>query len=403
MQLNPVSGAVINRDTYVYNGQGYGQLGGMLQHGYDTDLNRPFLFQDQNGRTHRAVMMKTGRTVQNKKTGLLTPEKKPVLIDRLQATQFANPVMNAATMRKEEWIQIDRAVMPPRRERLSAWDDLVSRNTIGGFNAMGKLTYEYQAQNDPMEAIVDMDPVADGRGDRVLFNLRSIPLPVIHCDFHFTARELAVSRNFGTPLDMTSAEACGRRIREKVEDLLLGIEEGTEYGTVTTGAGTHTGLSKIYGYTNFPYRTTKVDLHSPSAANPEQIVEDVLEMMDLMYADKFYGPFILYHTTGYTRFLNDDYFRSGGTSATRTLRERLLQIEGLSAIRRLDRFTSGSQLILVQMTPDVVQAINGMDITTVQWESQGGMRINFKVMAIMVPLLKANYAGETGIVHGTTS
>jgi len=44
-----------------------------------------------------------------------------------------------------------------------------------------------------------------------------------------------------------------------------------------------------------------------------------------------------------------------------------------------------------------------MPITTVQWESQGGMRLNFKVMAIQVPQLRADYSSQSGIAHGTTS
>jgi hypothetical protein len=49
-----------------------------------------------------------------------------------------------------------------------------------------------------------------------------------------------------------------------------------------------------------------------------------------------------------------------------------------------------------------------MDITTLQWESHGGMRINFKVMAIQVPDIRAQYVGtststrKVGIVHATT-
>jgi hypothetical protein len=53
------------------------------------------------------------------------------------------------------------------------------------------------------------------------------------------------------------------------------------------------------------------------------------------------------------------------------------------------------------MTPDVVRAINGLDLTTVQWESVGGMRLNFKVMAIQVPQIRSTYAGRCGICHAT--
>ena len=60
-------------------------------------------------------------------------------------------------------------------------------------------------------------------------------------------------------------------------------------------------------------------------------------------------------------------------------------------------------MLFVQMTPDVARAVNGMDITTVQWEDHGGFRQNFKVMAMLVPQIRADFNGNTGIVHATTS
>ncbi len=130
---------------------------------------------------------------------------------------------------------------------------------------------------------------------------------------------------------------------------------------------------------------------------------DVLEMRDLMYNDFFYGPFVLYHSTSYDQYLDNDYFRTGSTAAHRTLRERIMSIDGISAVRRLDYLTSGYVMIMVQMTSDVARAIDGMGITTVQWEAKGGMQLNFKVMAIQVPQLRADFNGRCGIVHGTTS
>jgi hypothetical protein len=88
------------------------------------------------------------------------------------------------------------------------------------------------------------------------------------------------------------------------------------------------------------------------------------------------------------------------------LRERLQKIDGIQDVRRLDFLPSSTNpwtLIMVQMTADVAQAINGMDITTVQWESVGGMRLNFKVMCIQVPRLRSDYYGRCGVLHATTS
>jgi hydroxymethylglutaryl-CoA reductase len=60
-------------------------------------------------------------------------------------------------------------------------------------------------------------------------------------------------------------------------------------------------------------------------------------------------------------------------------------------------------LILVQLTKDVARAVVGQDITTIQWEEKGGLVLKFKVMAIMVPQLRATFAGNCGILHANAS
>jgi hypothetical protein len=290
-------------------------------------------------------------------------------------------------------------VLRAARQRLRAWADLAGANTFGGFNGMSKTILEHETMSDPGEAIVDMDGLTEGRQDQPRFQLEGLPLPITHSDFWFSSRRLAVSRNTGTPLDTTMAEAAGRRVAEMIEKTTIGVETGITYGNSTNYGRT----SSVYGYTNFPNRITKTDLTIPTGANPEAVVQDILEMRDLLYSHNFYGPFMLYHSTGYDIFLDNDYFRAGGTSVLQTLRQRVAGIDGIAGIRRLDFLTSGYVLIMVQMTSDVARAVNGMDITTVQWESVGGMRLNFKVMAIQVPQLRADFNGNTGIVHATTA
>jgi hypothetical protein len=385
---------------FVLNGQGHGPAGGVLSEvRYDPGMLRPFV----NNRGQRCVTVNTGQKAWSEKTKSFEPVQKTVLVEQLLARGVYSPVFNATSLRKEEWIELDRAVVRAARQRLRAWADLAAANTYGGFNGMAKLTLEYESMSDPGEAVVDMDGLSDGRNDSPSFQLRSLPLPITHSDFWFSERRLAVSRNSGTPLDTTMAEAAGRRVAEMIERTLIGVETGVTYGTQSAGVTAHQGTSTVYGYTNFPYRITKTDLTTPTGSNPEAVMQDVIEMRELMYAQGHYGPFVLYTSTGYDVHFDNDYFRTGSTAIQRTLRERLMAIEGIQSITRLDYLTTGYQMVMVQMTPDVAQAINAMDITTVQWESQGGLRKNFKVMAIQVPLLRAPYNGVAAIVHATTS
>lgn len=369
---------------YVANGQGHGPVGETFAgcH-FDTGLMRPYF--DKQGR--RAVsMLVNGRS-----------EKR--LIGDLLQSGISSPVFNATSLRKDEWIRIDEAVQRAARPRLRAWADLAASSPYGGFNGMSKTILEYEAMSDPGEAVVDMDALSEGRNDAPRYNLRGLPLPITHVDFWISARLRATSRNGGTPIDTTMAEAAGRRVAEMIEKTLIGVETGITYGA----ASEYDLAPTVYGYTNYPNRNTKTDLTTPTGANPEAILQDVLEMRSQLYADNFFGTYMLYHSTDYDTYLDNDYFRTGGTSVNMSLRQRIEAIDGISGVRRLDYLTSGYVLILVQMTSEVAQAVNGMDITTVQWESVGGLRLNFKVMAIQVPRLRSDYDGRTGIVHATTS
>ena len=108
-------------------------------------------------------------------------------------------------------------------------------------------------------------------------------------------------------------------------------------------------------------------------------------------------------STAWDRYLDDDYSTAKGDN---TLRERLKAISDITDVRTLDYLdTAGTSyiMVLVQMTSEVIREVIGMDITTVQWETRGGMMLNFKVMAILVPQIRADINSRTGIVHGTTA
>ena len=118
-------------------------------------------------------------------------------------------------------------------------------------------------------------------------------------------------------------------------------------------------------------------------------------------ANRYYGPYMVYHSTDWDQYLDNDYARLGGNNASMTLRDRLRRIEGIVDVRRLDFLTDDDNpftFIFVQMTSDVARAVVGLDLTTVQWESVGGMRLDFKVMTISVPQLRSDFEGRTGIL-----
>ena len=398
---------------FVLNGQAHGDVATrMSMIHFDEGLARPYI--DQSGQ--HCVTVNTGRT--EFKDGKIVPVfEKKLVAEYVQNGQMA-PTNNALTLRKDEWLMMDQAVLQATRQRLRAWIDLAAAASFGGFNGMSKMVLEHETITDAGEAIVDMDGLSEGNSDIPQTQLEGLPLPITHSSFMFGSRQLSVSRNTGTPLDTTMAEQAGRRIAEKIEKTLIGTNTGIGYGDGTGIYGENSGSKPtVFGYTTHPDRITKTDITTPTGVTTsEDTVSDVLEMRQLAYDQSFYGPFMLYHSSDWDTFLDNDYGvgTPGATAAfapNQTLRMRLRQIEGIQDVRRLDFFTSTFELVLVQMTSDVVRAVNGMDITTLQWETKGGMQLNFKVMAIMVPQIRSQFirqdqtvAGrKCGIVHGTTS
>lgn len=379
------------------------------------NLRRPYI--DKNG--NPAVTLNMGHTTLVK--GKQVPIKEHVLVrDVINKYGINSPVLNATSIRKEEWLLMDRQVERAARFRLRAWTDLAASNSFGGFDGMSKMILEHETMTDPGEAMVDMDGITDGRTDSPKFQLEGLPLPITHSDFWFSERRLKISRG-STPLDTVLAEAAARRVAETVEKTTIGVTTGVTYGGNSTQVGGYGRTPTVYGYTNFSNRLTKTNLTTPTTTNQATTLSEVLGMRDTLTANKFFGPFMIYHSNDWDKFMDGDYILSGGNVATQTLRERLKAIDGIQDVKRLDMLF-GSQLssatgpgtdvdvtlkpftlIMVQMTPDVARAVIGMNITTLQWDSVGGMRKNFKVMCILVPQLRADAYGNCGILHATTS
>lgn len=393
---------------FVLNGSAVGEVAGRVAEcGWDSGLLRPY--KDERGRV--CVTVNTGQVapLKDKKTGAPitnedgSPKYVPVyekqLVTRRMMEGLPVPLTNATTLRKDQWIRLDEKVLAAARARLRAWADLRAANTYGGFDGMANPILEHERVNDPGEAVVDMDGMTEGRSFAPKFDLVGLPLPITHSDFWLSSRFLATSRNKGQPADTLRAEFAGRRVAEMIEKTLIGTITGTTYGDSTDYAST----AKIYGYTNHPDRLTKTDLTIPTSSNGTTILDDWLACRELLYGNNFYGPFMVYTSTDYDQYLDNDF----KTYSDLSVRERLLQIEGVQGIRRLDYLTPTDShaftMIWVQMTEDVARAVNGMEITTVQWETMGGMRLNFKVMGIQVPQLRSDFNGKMGLLHARTA
>jgi len=146
------------------------------------------------------------------------------------------------------------------------------------------------------------------------------------------------------------------------------------------------GSNDLPGYTNFSSREqlsfSDVAWNDISGA-PEAAVTDVLAMRSALRDNGFTGPYVLYIPSNFDGTIDEDY----KSESDRTLRERLLSINGVEQVKVLPSLADDN-VLLVQMTRSVVQAAIGQDITTVTWDEMGGLANYWAILSVMSFALK---------------
>lgn len=304
--------------------------------------------------------------------------------DPLKKESFKTvPIQTNATLRPNEWKQLDDAVMAISRTRLSGIQDLIDNNLVYSLgNAMGTTVLQWDSMHDAMEAAVTMDGVTRSQGDRITYKTNVLPIPIIHVDYEINARVLAASRSLGNPLDTSSAEAAARKVSEKLEEMLF------------TNAPYSYGGGTIYGYLNHPDRSTASLGTAWSSDTAANILADVFAMKEASIGKKHYGPWMLYIPVAYEVMLDKDY----AAGYPGTIRERIMAIDGIKGIKVVDTLPAGN-VLLVQMTSDVVRLVRGMGIQNIEWQTEGKFVNKYKVITISVPQVRSDADGNSGIVH----
>lgn len=310
------------------------------------------------------------------------------LMKALASGEEISPKMlrTAGVLRKDEWVAFDTAVIEEAQTRLRGIADLIAMGlTMPIANSMGKTVLEYEKIGKMGPASVSLDGMVRTENDRAEFTLSSLPLPITHKDYFLNLRTLSASRTRGESLDTTQARMAGRMIAEAQETMLF------------QGGKTFGGFP-IYGYTTHPSRNIETfgtnGAWSATAKTGQNILDDLLTMITASEAANMYGPWIVYVSRNASTKLENDF----KANVTQSIRQRLMAVSGVQDVRIAD-FLPADNVLLVQMTREVVVLVQGEPLQTVQWDIEGGFGINFKAFQIQVPLVRADSAGQSGIVH----
>lgn len=328
----------------------------------------------------RPILAPDGRSYVSLNAGIDPETGKTIKKNKLVAN--AN-----ATMVKESWNLLDTTIIEASRPKMTAFNMLRGTNTFTIPDGMAVTVLQHQTESDITDATVSMDGIRQGEADRVEYGIENLPLPIYHKDFHFSAREVAASARMGVPLDMRNAALAATKVAEKVEKVYLGVDP-----TFTYGGGT------IYGLTNYPSRETKVLTNPTGTWTPEDTRTEVIEMIATLVGTHYSGPYDLLYGIGWLPYMQARYNQYDSTP----LAEILRRVERVNSVT-MSEFLPGFNLLLVERNQNVARAVVAMDIVVVQWDSHGGMQKNYKVMAIMVPQLRKDHDGNTGISHGNVT
>ena len=306
---------------------------------------------------------------------------------KLLANNFnVNSLRTNDVLRKDEWKQYDTALIEVATKRMPLVQELISRGlTYNISNGLGTTILEWEDVSDMEGAEVSMSGVTAGENDALEFDIHSMPLPIIHKGFSLNIRQLMASRTTGQPLDTTQAKVAGRKVAEAVETMVI------------SGHATRVGSSVIYGLDTVSNSeaitmtgTTGWDTDSTGA----QIIADVLSAIAALETNYMYGPYVLMINYATHNRLQTDYDVSG--TSLMTIMERIMRIAGITKIIP-STDVPANHAYVVQMTSDVIDEVVGLQPTTVQWESHGGMMMHFKIMAIMIPRVRWTQTLQSGI------
>jgi len=350
----------------LYNGQAQGAMANYIQAngGMNTGKSRPYI-NPQTGKAYVTVYLGG---------------------DPKSISSYSQIEVNEGTLRREEWIQLDKAVLTAAQNRLTGIQDLRANGLIYSLgNAMATTVLEWHTSGEHGEAIVSMDGIGRGQNDAPTYDTKYLPIPILHSDYQISERVLAASRLMGNPIDTTDAENASRNVAEKLEKMLF------------TDILYKFGGGAIYSYVNFPHRgeMTLTMGWDESGKTGKMIVDEVLAMKQMSMDAKHYGPWMIYIPSAYETKLDEDYSDSKGE---KTIRDRIMAIANIKGIKVVD-FLAADTVLLVQMTSDVVRLVDGLPIQNIQWKSEGNLVNNYKVMTIQVPQIRADQNNRTGIVH----
>jgi len=303
-------------------------------------------------------------------------------------------------------VSIDRAVVEVGLQRLTFVADLMGAGLVYPLSdPLSIAQLEWSTQSKIGAAQRTMSPAARGESKLPLIVPFRLPIYLTTDKFEIDIRTLKTSQRVGTPLDTSVVKQCTRAVNEAVEDAAL------NGATTLDGQALQDAGYTAPGVLNHPNVNTQTLTAAAWTTTPvgATVFNEVMAMIAKLQGDKKFGPYRLYVGTQIGNTMDTDY--NPNSPSPVTIRQRLLQIDSIQAVKVADLLPAGNgatpsignKVVLIQMTSDVVDIVMGQGPTVIPWTSLDGFMIHNLVMAIMIPRVRSDADGNSGICVGTTA
>ncbi len=302
----------------------------------------------------------------------------------------------AAPLPDKSQVLIDRAVVEVGLQRLSFVADLISEGLVYNLpDPLSVTQLEWSKSNKIGAAQRTMSPSARGENKLPILLPGRIPIYLTTDQFEIDIRTLKMSQRVGMPLDVSMAKACTRAVNEAFEDAALNgattldgqalVDSGYSAPGLLNAPNANTQTITVAAWTTAPVGTT--------------VMAEVLSMIGKLQTDKKFGPYNLYVGTAIGTALQTDFKANGDSS----ILDRLQQVDagGRKLRVRVTDMMPVSTVVLVQMTSDVVEIIDGQRPTVIPWTSLDSFTIHNLVLGIMIPRVRSDYNGDSGVCIGS--
>lgn len=293
-------------------------------------------------------------------------------------------------------VVMDRAVVEVGLERLTFVADLLAEGlTYNLTDPLSVTQLEWNSMNKVGAAQRTMTPSARGENKLPIVLPNRLPIYLTTDQFELDIRTLKMSQRVGTPLDTALIKQTTRAVNEAIEDAGINgattldgqalVDAGYSAPGLVNAPNANTGNFTVAAWTTVPVGDT--------------VQTEVLNAISTLHGDKKYGPYNMYVPTAVGVALNKDFKANGNQSILARLQE--IQMGGRNLRIRVADLMPSNKVVIVQMTSDVVEVVNGQSPTVVPWTSLDGFTIHNLVMGIMIPRVRSDYNGNSGVFVGT--